>query len=102
MESMPPEIIGIAWYKKEDYKRIVSISKDGNIFSPSYEVWLAAAEKHVRALESKGFTVIKTEINPDTFPAWCAANGMDINGKARIAFGNSKAMEFMKKKQAEN
>lgn len=102
MQFIPSNIIGLAWYTKENYAKVVSISKDGHVFARRYEDWLAAAEKQISRFEAQGFTVVKAEIDPETFPAWCAAHGVDVDAKGRTMFGSWKAEEFRRSKQGGN
>src|SRR5437867_1509082 len=94
---MKAQITGLAWYRKEDYERVISISKDGHIFARRYEDWLAAAEQAQRRIEAQGMRVVRAEIDPNTFPAWCAANGVDVDAKGRTAFPNRAAFEAIQK-----
>ncbi|MGO9255293.1 MAG: hypothetical protein ACLQU1_03170 [Bryobacteraceae bacterium] len=37
-------------------------------------------------LTLEGFNVLKVSIDPETFPAWCKANGFEMDGKARTQY----------------
>jgi hypothetical protein len=80
------ERLGMAWYHREDYKKLLKIFTDSHLLPNTYDKWHRFAEEGVDRLSSDGFTVEKVYIEPKTFPAWCRANGLDIDAKARLAF----------------
>ena len=95
---MPPQISAIGWYREEDYQRIIAISDDGHVFHPNYADWLKAAERTFENMENMpGVIALKVYIYPKTFPIWCEANGMKIDAKARLAYGNFRAYDHAKK-----
>jgi hypothetical protein len=49
-------------------------------------------------LTAAGHVVVKAYIDPDTFPKWCQAHGLEMNAKARTRFGNDCAAEHFKAK----
>jgi hypothetical protein len=36
---------GLAWYRREDYPRLLTIFEDADKLPPTYDEWLAMAEK---------------------------------------------------------
>ena len=82
---------GFAWYRREDYEKILLIFEDANKFPRTYDEWLISAEKGLERLKSQGVFAVKVIIDPDQFPGWCAVNGHNIDAKARIRFANIEA-----------
>lgn len=99
---MQVQVIGIAWYRPETFDRLRSIFEDGDKLPRTYEEWFAAAEKGRKSLEAGGAKVICVDIDPDKFPKWCMANGMNINSQARIRFCNLMAHEIATARQSSN
>ena len=91
---MKISVVGIAWYRQEDYERLLSLFVDSNKLASTYEEWLKQAERLTDQLRRTGQAFQKVYIDPDTFPAWCAARGLNIDAKARIRFAN----EFVARK----
>jgi len=85
---MEPELIGIPWYKKEHYPRILAIFTDGHNLPDTFDDWLKKAQDIADRIESRGSTVIKVDIDPETFPAWCMSRGLNIDSNARNYFVN--------------
>jgi hypothetical protein len=94
---MRVSVVGIAWYKKEDYETLLSQFTDSDKLGSTYEEWLQDAERLLDQLRRNGHAFQKVYIDPKTFPAWCAARGLDIDSKARMEF----ASEFVAGKHSD-
>ena len=88
MPTVSPTLIGVTWYMSTDYARMRKLFKDGAKLPRTYARWLKAATATQSTLESMGFKVIKAYVDPDTFPAWCKSRRLDIDGNARLQYGN--------------
>jgi hypothetical protein len=81
-------LLGVTWYRgKEDYDRLKAMAKDGEVLPDTYEEWLRKAEEVSGQMALRGFTVVKVYLDPETFPAWCEANGYEMDGAARSRYG---------------
>lgn len=86
--------IGIAWYHRKDYKRLMKIFADSQELPSTFDEWLQLAYQTYDRLKRQGHLVEKVYIDPDTFPAWCAKRGLNINANARASFAD----EFVRQK----
>ena len=102
MNVIPTRFIGMAWYRRETYARVIAVSKDAQIFSRSYDDWLAAAEQREREAIAHGFTVVRADIDPDSFPAWCAVNGVQVDSDGRKLFASFVADSERRRRQVGN
>jgi hypothetical protein len=90
MKSM---LLGVTWYRgKKDFDRLKAMAKDAEVLPDSYEEWLHGAENVFGQMTLKGFTVVKVYLDPETFPAWCQANGYEMDGAARSRYGSDFAL----------
>jgi len=87
---MNPKIkyAGLVWYRREDYEKLKSVFSDSHVLPETFDKWLQRAENGFSDATSKGHTVVKVYIDPETFPAWCRQRSLDVNAKARVAFAN--------------
>jgi hypothetical protein len=88
LASMRPRGTGIAWYRRADYRRILEIMTDREKLPVTFDKWQSQAEHAERQLKAQGHFIIRVHIDPEDFVAWCAANGLDIDAKGRMAFVN--------------
>lgn len=85
-------VIGIAWYRREHYNAVLRIMADREQFASRYEKWLYEAERGEKRLARNGHVIIRAYIDPETFPDWCRARGLNIDAEARKAFANEVAL----------
>lgn len=81
--------LAVAWMKKEDWPRWLSIDKD---FQPDYEHWLGRVEAAFAHYQRLGHKVEKIVVDPDEFLEWSSANGGKVDSNARSAFAAYKMM----------
>ncbi len=85
------EAVGIAWYRREDYQRLKEMFTDGSKLPDTFDEWFRLARRTYRTLTASGLRVERAYIDPEVFPAWCKANGLKMNAKARTYYGNAVA-----------
>ena len=94
---MKVQVIGIPWFSRDDFARLRAMFTDGDKLHRTYDEWLTAAKKTRHSIMAQGTRVVRAKIDPDTFPAWCAANGHDLDAKGRVAFADRCAFETLGK-----
>lgn len=83
---MPPAdatVVGIAWYREQDYDHLLSMFVDAADLPETYSEWLKSAQNTVVVLTLRGITVRKAYLDPVTFPQWCLANDVPMDKEAR-------------------
>ncbi len=89
------DIIGIAWFKDEaTYRRALAMFIDPDSMPASFEDWKALVGKECELIKEKGSIALRADIDPDTFPGWCASRGLKANSWGRIAFVNHVELEY--------
>ena len=92
--NQPVRIAGIPWYTAEDYDAAIRVMTDRDKFTAGFDVWLSEAHRVEQKLQGLGYITVRAFIDPETFPDWCRARGLNINAKARNDFANAAAWEF--------
>lgn len=87
-------IIGMAWYRAEDYDAILRIMSDSHQFPDRFDVWLAKAEAFEKDGASHGYVVVRAVIDPKTFPNWCKSCNLNVDAEARTYFANLAARKY--------
>jgi len=86
---------GIAWYRPETYAQCLAIFDDAADMPDTFDEWLPLAEQTELHAMEQGMSVIRVEINPKTFPQWCAEEGyIKIDSRARSAYSSFMAMRL--------
>jgi hypothetical protein len=89
---------GLPWVRKEDYAAFLAIMEDADGLPATWEKFAQLSEEGERAMKADGLIVERANIDPETFPYWCAAHGYGVNSQGRMAF----AAEFVGKKYGTN
>ena len=86
-------IVGVPWYRREDYPEILATMEDAHTLAPTYEGWLMAAENNEAEARRAGVRVLRVPLDPETFTRWCADRGSPRTRASRVEFVN----EFMRR-----
>lgn len=78
--------VGVPWYTIDNYDAIKAIMEDRKVLPTTFSQWRMGAEQAVKQLRRQGRIPIEAHINPETFPAWCAARGLHVDAKGRSEF----------------
>jgi hypothetical protein len=79
------------WYREENYDQLRRLFSDGARLHSTFTGWLAAATSGEAHLKSQGQSVVRVDIDPATFPAWCAERGIAADSKARSRYAGEVA-----------
>jgi hypothetical protein len=96
--TLDPKLIpfGLAWCREEDYGAFVTIFEDANNLPKTWAKFIKPYERAEQSLKDAGQLVIRININPRTFPKWCAEKGYRINAKARERFAAEMAVKIQR------
>jgi hypothetical protein len=86
-------VIGVPWYRAEDYGRLRQMVSDPHAMAPAYEAWRASAENNEQVARDAGLTIVRVIVEPDAFAAWCTERHLVLDGGARIRFATEMAQE---------
>jgi hypothetical protein len=85
-ESEPDFVVGVAWYRQEEWQRLLEVSQDRDDLETSYDEWAAAMPARMAEIEQAGFKPHKIEVAVDDLIAWCRSNGKLVDGAARADY----------------
>ena len=84
-DRLPPAV-GVYWINEEDYPALLTIFADGSKLPRAWSEWLKMAEEMERGLKAYGHPVMRVRIDPNSFPDWCAAQGVTTGSDGRKRF----------------
>jgi hypothetical protein len=88
--------VGLAWYERQDYQRVLDIMEDAESLPATYDEWLVNAERIESDLQNRGHIVVRAMISSDEFVAWCDARGLKVNAQARMQWAKDVAYRQVK------
>jgi hypothetical protein len=91
-------VLGVAWYRREQWNRLLEISSDRDRLEDTYEEWKSTAEKHFDELARPGFAIRRVDIDVEELLSWCGSQDRPVDGEARAQFTTMKLREREKNK----
>jgi hypothetical protein len=92
VSDTPRRIIGLPWYRREDYLAIREMVADPHVLASTYEQWLAAAQNNETVGLQAGLEIVRVMIDPKKFKAWCLAHEVEADGAARTRYASEHAL----------
>ncbi|MDA8122029.1 MAG: hypothetical protein M0Z38_05605 [Deltaproteobacteria bacterium] len=93
MKSNSDKVIGIAWYKKEQWFILRQVTENPNDIEDTYGEWLENAIKLKKKLMDSGLTVEEVDIDIQDVISWCKKGNKTINSKNISEYVVFKLME---------
>ena len=75
--------LGLAWYRQQDYPRILGTMADGCKLPKTFEEWEKKAVLKEKQLIANELIIVRTIIIPDEFVRWCNEKGKLPNAQMR-------------------
>ena len=91
--AAPEAVMAYPWVERDDYREIVAVMIDGDLWPRDYDVWRREAERAMESLSMEGVSPVKVRLEPDEFLAWCRANECAPDSRARLAFAELAALD---------
>lgn len=82
--------VGVAWYRREQWDRLLEIASDRDVLEGTYDEWQALAEEALRKLAQPGLVLRKVDIDVQELLSWCHSQNRPVDGKARSEFAVAK------------
>ena len=77
---------GVAWYKPEQWDRLLEISEDRGELEKTYTEWVTHAEEQRKILISEGLALKKVVIDVEALLSWCNERRRKVNGSSRTEY----------------
>src|SRR5215475_14446677 len=90
-------IMGVSWYRPEQWDRLREISEDKATFDTSYEESLKEWEKKIQDLEAQGIRPIKVEVDVEELLTWCSTQGLAVTPETRTKFMMNMLRDLVRK-----
>ena len=91
-------VMGVAWYRREQWQRLREISADGDELGATHEEWERNAEKSLREMLKAGMYPEKVEIDVEELLHWCNEQDRPVDAGARAQY----TAEKLAQRQAEH
>lgn len=89
-------VLGIAWYRAEQWQRFRSLATDRDALHDTYAEWEAAATEKLGELRALGINAQPVLVDVDELARWCLDHNLAFDGAARSQFVAEKIEEASK------
>ena len=86
MNSPENLVVALAWYRREQWALLRTVSADAYKLEKTYDEWLAFASGELRKLEARGIRVCKIDVEVGALTRWCESEGRAVDGEARAEY----------------
>lgn len=89
-------VMGVTWYRPEQWERLQEISEDKESFDMTYEESLVDSENKVKQLEAQGIRPVKVEVDVEEMLTRCSTQGLSVTPETGTKFMMTKLRELVK------
>ena len=85
--------IGLAWFRSEQWDRLLEVSDDRDHLEETFEEWVDVAQQKYDELKNLGYDIKKVDVDVEELVRWCLARDRPVDGEARSEFAIDKLQE---------
>ena len=86
MPDSPRVVIGIAWFRSDQWELLRSLAADVENLEDTHAQWEALAYKTMRDLARQGITARKVDVDVNELQAWCLSENRPLDRAARSRY----------------
>jgi hypothetical protein len=90
--------LAIAWYKSEQWQRLLEISEDRAELESTHTEWELNAVQSMKKLMRSGLRLVKISVDVEELLHWCLAGNRPVNGETRSTYAAEKLRDKATKK----
>ncbi len=87
-----PEV-GLCWYRREDWERLLQLFPDRDKLHDSYDEWLKDVHQAEKRLKREGTVTKRIIVDPDELAGWCALRGLEPVSSTRAEYVSEKMQQ---------
>jgi hypothetical protein len=90
MSSSREVVLGIAWFRPDQWELLRSLSADSDVLEPTHAEWEKLARRTVKDLARQGILARKVDVDVQRLQAWCKAQDRPLDASARAAYATER------------
>jgi hypothetical protein len=94
--------LSIAWYKPEQWQRLLGVSADLDQLEKTFGEWQIMAEKAFQNFAAQGVFPEKVVVDVENILAWCNERELPVNGESRSQYASRLLWEEKDMRTGEN
>ncbi|MBN2011687.1 hypothetical protein JW960_20325 [candidate division KSB1 bacterium] len=86
-------VVGIAWFRANQWERLREISVDKDDLETTFEQWHKMARKTLSKFRLQGMHVHKVDVDVEELETWCQLEKRPVDAAARSEFASYKLQQ---------
>lgn len=86
-------VTAVAWYRREQWSRLIEVSRDWVELEKTYDEWEAATLLAMERMQARGAALERVDIDVEELARWCQAERRYVDGAARAEFAALKLQQ---------
>ena len=93
-------VLGMPWFAREHYPAALQVRVDGESLPATFDEWQELAEAAIAQATVEGLVVVRANLIPATFEAWCMQRGFSTGHDCRMAYARDVAIAMYQEGRA--
>ena len=90
MDSSPEVVLGVAWFRPDQWELLRSVSVDADVLETTHAEWEKLARRTIRDLAQQGILARRVDVEVERLQAWCAEKQRPLDASARAAYASER------------
>ena len=90
MDSSPEVVLGVAWFRPDQWELLRSVSVDADVLESTHAEWEKLARRTIRDLAQQGILARRVDVEVERLQAWCAEQQRPLDASARAAYASER------------
>ena len=90
MDSPREVVLGIAWFRPDQWELLRSLSVDADVLEPTHAEWEKLARRTAQDLARQGILARRVDVDVERLQAWCEAKQRPLAASARAAYATER------------
>jgi hypothetical protein len=79
-------VIGLAWYRPEQWQRLRQVSVDVEDLEETYFEWVSVASACFQEVQELGVDIRRVDVDVEDLVEWCKRRGLPLDAEARVSY----------------
>lgn len=94
-------IVGVAWYRQEQWERLCEAADDQKCLEMTYEEWQQGAEEALQRLSRQGLDPVPVPVDVEALIQWCRERDRPIDGNTRVEYAAYRLAQMSMEEEGE-
>ena len=90
MDSSQEVVLGIAWFRPEQWDLLREVAVDADVLEPTHAEWEKLARQTIKDLAKQGVLARRVDVDVQRLQAWCAEHHRPLDASARAAYATER------------